>query len=213
MERQQTGLRTPRPGDGDAAPTTHRRRTLYRACASRHASPWWYSSRDTSPSPGRFDLATPRGTCYWTVSVGGAFLEAVTDPEQDEPLVLTFHALRKLSIWQADHVRTARRALADTTRAALPGLTGELGTIVPYDLPWQWADAFDAAGRHGIVYRGRFAQDDCIALFGPSGSNPDPDAIVSRRPATGLTDQLPPAYLGNVASVGTLAELEAGPPP
>lgn len=211
--RQQRGLRAPRPGDGSKVRTTHRRRTLYRAVASHDTSPWWYSSRDTAENPGRFDLTTPDGTCYWAVSIGGAILEAITDPEQEDPPLISLGGLRRMSVWQADQVAAARRTLADATVASLPGLTGEIGTYVPYEVTWQWADTFHAAGLHGIVYRGRFAQDDCLALFGAAGLHPHPEAIVSRRPATGLTDHLPAAYLGNVASVGNLDELDAAPPP
>lgn len=85
--------------------------------------------------------------------------------------------------------------------AAVPGLTAELATMVPYDLPWQWADALHTDGRSGIVYRSRFGQDDAVALFGPAGIPPDAPGA-TRQPALAYRDEFPSAFL---AQIGTPA--------
>lgn len=206
MARQRPGLRPPVPGDGAKVPTTGRRRPLWRACSATHPQPWWFSSRDQATDPGRFDLVRPGGTCYWALSAAGAVLEATADPDQLDPPVMTIHALAQLKVWRAGSVRMARSGLADTTRPSVPRLTGELGTIVPYDLPWQWADEFAHHERSGIVYRARFSLDESVALFGPSGIPPDPPAA-DRGPATAIVAQLPPAFRAGIGTVGALDAL------
>lgn len=211
MSRQQVGLRAPQPGDAEQVPVTGRRRPLYRACANTHPQPWWFSSRDTD-DPGRFDLERPHGTCYWALSAGAAVVEAATDPDQIDPPVLTVAALQRLVVWRADQVPAARSRLADTTVRSVPGLTDELGTVVPYTLPWLWADAFFAAGRSGVLYRGRFAMEESMALFGTSGQPTDgPDA--ERRAALSHVNELPPAFRAGIGTVGSLDQLERAPAP
>ena len=61
----------------------------------------------------------------------------------------------RLSMW---HLGLPRQcSAADTTvRAARGfGVTAELASITPYDLPQQWAAAFAAAGHEGVRYRVR----------------------------------------------------------
>lgn len=212
MPRQRTGLRAPRHGDVLAVPVTSRRRPLWRACDRRHDQPWWLSTRTANADPGRFDLVEPRGTCYWALSPSTAIIEKVADPDQADPPVVTLAALGRLAVWRADRVRQARSRLADVTVASVPGLTGELATIVPYELCWRWADAFDAAGRHGILYRSRFAIDESVALFGPCGV---PDEAPAAEPTTALDhyDALPPAFRAGVGTVGALRDLDRAPPP
>jgi hypothetical protein len=212
MPRQRVGLRPPRPGDARAVPTTGRRRPLWRACDRRRDQPWWYSTRTDNPDPGRFDLALPRGTCYWALSPATALVEKIADPDQEEAPVASVTALARLMVWRAENVAPARSKLANTTVASVPTLTAELATIVPYALPWQWADAFDAAGRHGILYRARFALDESIALFGRNGAaEHTPEA----HPTAALEhyDALPSGFRAGVGTVGPKADLDPAPPP
>lgn len=213
MARQRSGLRPPLPHDAAAVPTVSRRRPLWRACAKDHAQPWWFSCRDANPAAGRFDLSGDRGTAYWAMTPAAAIIEATADPDQLEPPVLSVEAFGNVIVWQAEHVPAARtKKLADTTVASVPRLTGELSTIVPYHLCWEWADAFDAAGCSGILYRSRFGLDESIALFGPAGEPVRPPAAVPTRAVRYYLD-LPPAFRQGISSIGRLDQFEQAPPP
>lgn len=212
MTRQRTGLRAPRGDDVAGVPTTWRRRPLYRAVGDHYGQPWWYSTRTANPDPGRFDLLDPHGTCYWALSPAAAIIEKTTDPDQAEPAVLTIGALGRLTVWEAADVPAARSKLADTTRPSVPGLTAEIATIVPYALPWAWADGFHSAGRNGIVYYARFAMDESVALFGDAGIPAEPPAAA---PSAAMShfDRLPAGFRAGVGTVGDLETLERAPAP
>lgn len=213
MSRQASGLRPPRSGDAAAVPATSRRRPLWRASASAYDQPWFFSSRDTAVDPGRFDLESPHGTCYWAVSAAAAIIEFTADPDALDVPALVAADLDDVTVWVAENVPAARSPrLADTTVASVPTLNGEIATTVPHDLPWQWADAFHADGRTGIVYRGRFASDDAVALFGRAGV-PDDAPAATRTAATGHIDELPPAFTAHISSVGSIADFQSAPPP
>lgn len=195
-------------------PSTGRRRPLWRACHRRHPQPWWFSSRTENADPGRFDLEAPRGTVYWALSPAAAVIEATSDPDQVDTPVVTLEALARLSVWRAGDVTQARSRLADTTRPSVPTLTVEIGTIVPYAIPWAWADAFDSDGRNGMLYRTRFAMEESVALFGPArapSANEKP--TVQRTSALEHVDALPPGFRAGVGSVGTLDHLPRAPAP
>lgn len=212
MARQRPALQPPRPGDVTRVPSTGRRRPLWRACARHHPRPWWFSTRTDNLAAGRFDLESPRGTCYWALSPAAAIIEATSDPDQAVLPVVTLGALARLSLWHAVDVARARSRLADTTRPSVPTLTAEIATIVPYTLPWVWADAFDADGRHGVLYRARFAIEESVALFGPMGTADDMPAA-RRTSALEHIDELPPGYRVGLGTVGRLDELPRGPAP
>lgn len=132
-------------------------------CRSGRA-PWWFSADGS----GRFDLDPPEGTCYLATDAFAAIREATR--------------LGPVStIWLAD--RELRRVtapdpgarLAATTRQAAGryGVTTELATVVPYDLPRRWAAAFRAVGFDGIRHQLRHdqrARPSGVALFGQAGS-------------------------------------------
>lgn len=121
-------------------------------------------------------------------------------------------ALTRMVVWHAERVPQARSRLADTTVASVPTLTGELSTIVPYELAWQWADAFDAVGRRGISYQARFALDESVALFG-SRDVPDDPPPAEPAPALDHYDALPPGLRAGVGTVGAFHQLDRAPPP
>lgn len=204
--RPRPGLRAPATGDVGRVPSTSRRRPLWRACDRRHEQPWWFSTRTSANDPGRFDLRSPRGTCYWALSAPAAVIEVTSDPDQLDPPVLTLAALERLAVWQALDVPAARSKLADITRAAVPGLTAELSTIVPYDIPWAWADALHADGRHGLLYVARFALEESVALFGAAGA---PCSVPPASRSVGLDhyEELPSGFRAGIGSVGDLASL------
>lgn len=141
-------------------------RPLYRA-HRRDLTPWWFYS-DLS---GRFDLIEPDGTCYLASTAATALRERWGD-----------RLIRAGRIGAAEADRTVlsrvrvpdARSLADScsSRAALFGLTRELGTLTPYSLPQTWAAAFARAGCGGIRYESRFStgpRDLAYAVFGPAG--------------------------------------------
>lgn len=146
------------------------RRTLWRINL-KGKSPWWFCSDLEC----RFDLHTPRGTCYVAEEPLGSFAEVFTDvtlvAEEDVKQ-------RRLSALRVP--RTLR--LADCTKAASRGFgcTGEIHTTIDYDLTQLWARALAAAGFDGIRYLVRHdpAQRKVgIALFGDGGEAshwPDP---------------------------------------
>ena len=51
------------------------------------------------------------------------------------------------------------------------GVTAELASMTPYDVPQRWAAAFAAAGYEGVRYRVRHdpAGSRALALFGAAG--------------------------------------------
>lgn len=151
------------PGDLTGFPAVAPPQQLARVCRSKRAT-WWFSADGS----GRFDLHPPEGTCYLATDAYAAIREATR--------------LGPVSTaWVAD--RELRRVpppdpqarLAATTRQAAGryGVTTELATVIPYDLPRRWATAFRAAGFDGIRHQLRHdqrARPSGVALFGPVGA-------------------------------------------
>ncbi|HWU32539.1 MAG TPA: RES family NAD+ phosphorylase, partial [Marmoricola sp.] len=110
---------------------------------------WWFNSDGT----GRFDLAEPRGTCYLGSNVGVAVRERLGRRLSRGPVPVAV----------ADQMAVSRVRLrahvADfaDSRAGSFGITREIGSITPYDLPQRWATALHAAGHRGLRYWPRFA--------------------------------------------------------
>jgi hypothetical protein len=124
--------------------------------------PWWFSTG----GHGRFDLPPPRGTCYLADDEVGALLEVL-----GPIMVVSAGWARQLSVW---HLGLPHQcSAADTTvRAARGfGITAELASMTPYDLPQRWAAAFAAAGHQGVRYRMRHdpGGNRALALFGAAG--------------------------------------------
>jgi hypothetical protein len=149
------------PGDLTGFPAGAPPKRMVRVCqAAQHT--WWYSADGS----GRFDLAPPQGTCYLATDAYAAIREATR--------------LGPVStLWvQAREIREVgppdpNARLAATTRQAAGryGVTTELATVVPYDLPRRWAAAFHTHGFDGIRHQLRHdqrARPSGIALFGPT---------------------------------------------
>lgn len=141
---------------------------LLRVCRSGNTT-WWFSSDGS----GRFDLAPPHGTCYLATDAYAAVREA----SRLGPVTPQWVAARELrTVSPPDpHVR-----LAATTRQAAGayGVTTELVTVLPYDLPRRWASAFRGHGFGGIRHELRHDQrprPSGVALFGPAGAGAHPD--------------------------------------
>jgi len=166
--RERVGLRPP-PANAAALRDFPRKRLatttdLFRV-ARRGRSPWWFGSSGA----GRFDLPPPDGTCYLAADEIGALLEIVGADRTGGAVSPSFLAERRLRRLRVP----AERQLGDLTsrRASGFGITAEIGTLVPYDLPQAWAARLHAAGCHGLAYWLRHdpARTEGIALFGPEG--------------------------------------------
>lgn len=126
---------------------------------------WWYSSDGS----GRFDLAAPHGTCYLASSVGVAVRERLGRRLAAGPVPAAVADQMLVS-----RVRLRARVADFTDRAAERfGVTREIGTLTPYDLPQRWAAALHNAGHRGLRYWPRFAiapEDLSVALFANAGA-------------------------------------------
>ena len=116
--------------------------------------------------PGRFDLEPPRGTCYLADDEIGALLEVLG------PIaVVSVDWARRLSLWQLGPARPVPGRRHHRPRPRGFGVTAELASMTPYDLPQRWAAAFAAAGYGGVRYRVRHdpGGSRALALFGAAG--------------------------------------------
>ena len=153
----------PDPDDLDGFPAwhVHAGTTLCRVTTSG-LGPWWFSS----DGQGRFDLEPPRGTCYLADEEVGALLEVLG------PIVVVSAGwARRLVLWYLDLPDQCRAADTTVRSARGFGVTAELASITPYDLPQRWAAAFARAGYEGVRYRVRHdpGGSRALALFGPAG--------------------------------------------
>jgi RES domain len=196
----------PAPTDLKGFPVwhVHSGTTLFRVTSSGHG-PWWFSS----DGAGRFDLAPPRGTCYLADDEMGALLEVL-----GPVAVVSADWAKRFSIWLLG--LPDQTSAADTTvRAARGfGVTAELATMTPYDMPQRWASAFAAAGYQGVRYRVRHdpGGSRALALFGLAGErrrwprgrrrDVDDDVLDRLADATGLRI----ATLPDAADLGELLD-------
>ena len=128
-------------------------------------NPWWFGSGMT----GRFDLPEPDGTCYLAGDPLSALLELI-GPEIESGAVsselLRDRRLRELRVPEETE-------LSDLTsrKASQFGITSEIGSLVPYDVPQSWAARLRALGSGGVVYWLRHdpSRSEGYALFGPHG--------------------------------------------
>jgi len=187
VSRERIALAEPgaRPLDGFPDwPLTARRRLLRGHKTAN--GPWWFAST----GGGRFDLDAPRGTCYVAFDDRTAIRETVGEVLTSGGVITAeFAAERSMSTLRVP----TRRRLADTCAesAADFGLTRELCTLTPYELPRRWAaalaDPFD-----GLRYQTRFTTGsgaNAAALFGDAGARddwpvdatPEPFGVAARR--------------------------------
>jgi hypothetical protein len=144
-----------------------------RADADRGA--WFFAGHAAGEEGmGRFDLITPRGTCYLASTERGAVNELI-GPEAagrgwvDSDLIAG-HVVSTLRL--PVDVRTAN---VTAERAARFRVTRELVTSGDYGLTQQWAEVLRAAGFGGILSELRFTLGTTkgLAFFGDEG-RPDP---------------------------------------
>jgi hypothetical protein len=161
------------PGDLTAFPAVAPPKRMVRVCRAVQDT-WWFSADGS----GRFDLAPPRGTCYLATDAYAAIREA-TRLGPVSSLWVQARELREV----APPDPNARLAATTRQAAGRHGVTTELATVVPYDLPRRWAAAFHAHGFDGIRHQLRHdqrARPSGIALFGSTGKGGHDDG----RPTT-----------------------------
>ncbi len=164
--------------------------------------PWWFGC----DGGGRFDLPTPRGTCYLADSAAVAVRERLGT-------VLGARATVPASLLDGVVVSRlhlpAAGDLADLQSSAASrfGVLRELEVMVPYYIPQGWAAAFDREGFGGVAYGPRFSTGACssYAVFGPVGSadwpiDPEP---VPARDVTGAPVAVAPPRRSEVTVVRT----------
>jgi hypothetical protein len=181
MTRPRVTLTAP-PADLNGYPALRARetpRTLFRIVHLRNQatgalnSPWKFSS--VPPGESRFDLHAPEGTCYWSDRRYGSWVEVWRGTGVVDRADVTRRAMFSAT------PPTLRLANTLALAAHTFGGTGELSTLIPYDLPQAWAQALRSSGFAGLV--GLCRHDPSltarnVAVFGPGG-------VVTRR--TGWT--------------------------
>ncbi|MEX1209501.1 MAG: RES family NAD+ phosphorylase [Candidatus Nanopelagicales bacterium] len=144
---------------------------LYRSHRWRPSSPdggcWLFRSLSgPGARGGRFDLPSPKGTCYWASTALSAARERLGRPgdlvaEDETDGVVVSRA------------RVGRGVAADLldVDAARRGAIAELSATTDYPLCQRWAASFVAAGFDGVRYQPRFSSDRAyaLALFGDEG--------------------------------------------
>ena len=159
---------------------------LFRAHASEFG-PWWFGNE----GGGRFDLPSPRGTCYTALDPGSALRERV-GPVLGAAVAVPESLLEDVVVSRLRLPHAREVADVQSTAAGDFGVTRELETMVPYAVPQLWAQALDAAGHRGVRYGPRFTPGDrsAVALFDDEGARewpadpePVPAASVPGAPA------------------------------
>lgn len=139
--------------------------------------PWWFGS----DGAGRFDLPAPRGTCYLATSAVVALRERLGAVLGGSPYVAA-SLLEDVVVSRLRVPATRRLANLLAARASDYGVTRELETMTPYDVPQAWARAFDDEGLQGVRYGPRFTTGAAasVALFeaaGTPGWDGDPEPL------------------------------------
>lgn len=128
-------------------------------------NPWWFGSGMTC----RFDLPEPDGTCYLAGDPLSSLLELIGPDIESGAVSSDFFRERRLR-----ELRVPEEIeLSDLTsrKASSFGITAEIGSLVPYDIPQAWAARLRAEGSGGAVYWLRHdpSRSEGYALFGPHG--------------------------------------------
>lgn len=141
---------------------------MYRAARE---APWWFCTCGDC----RFDISgdhsSGRGTLYAGSDPITGVVEIIGPEMIERPISRTF--LSDRTIWTLGYDRAMILADLSHESAVGFGATNELSTMVPYDIPQSWAEAFADEGLDGISYRTRFStgkETTGIALFDEAGA-------------------------------------------
>lgn len=145
----------------------HFEHEMYRAA---RRAPWWFCTCGDC----RFDLPADHPTGLGTLYAGSdpitGVLEVIGPEMMERPISRQF--LSDRTIWTVGYDRAVELADVSYERALGFGVTNELSTMVPYDVPQAWAEAFVGEDFDGIRYRTRFStgqEPTGIALFDEAG--------------------------------------------
>jgi hypothetical protein len=215
--RAQPALRAPTDEDLARIPTfAARGKNVSRVTWADYDSPWFFHNRSDDPQQAnRFDLQRPDGTCHFAREPVPALIERLSDPEDLEPLV-PYQLLERLTVWQGPLEINGQ--LADLTARA-SRVSVEIGTVTPYELPWQYADGLHAHGHAGLQWTMRFdpAASRGLAIFGPASDPdhlPDPERwppLARQQPATRWLEELTEVF--DIHDVPSYAELDIAEDP
>lgn len=178
---------------------------------------WWHASLPNDPKDepgGRFDLASPDGTCYLAATDRGAVLEHVGRfLARHIPIPPEAYAERGVSEVRLPLLNGPAADLTSPDSAQV-GVTSEIHTVDDYRLTTEWAAAARRDGFGALRYQTRFGQDVALALFGPAGAYPD-RGVLSTRPLVDVLVEL--GYKTNrstppsTATISTRTEDDAEP--
>lgn len=134
---------------------------------------WWFAScPDDGPGGGRFDLPSPRGTCYWATTAEAAIRELV-GPFLAEHGWVSAALIADRELATAPRPAGLRMASLEDPRANREfGVLGELDAMADYAVPQRWAASIADGGLDGIAYRARFSgpgRPNAYAFFGDAG--------------------------------------------
>lgn len=174
MSRQEVAQQAPAPGLNlehfpAAALTTET--ILTRAHSANYDAGYFSSSMK-----GRFDLSSPRGTCYAADDIVTAIRESFGVATVGGFVPAEDASRMRVTLFKGVQ---GSFAAVSTPEAANFGVTGELPNMVPYGVPQAWAAAFDEAGYDGIRYASRFSPGlpAAWAIFGESGARQVGDVL------------------------------------
>lgn len=134
-------------------------------------APWWFCTCGEC----RFDLSVDDPSGWGTLYAGTDPVTGVIEmigPELDQrPITRTFLSTR--TIWTLGYDQVMMIADLHHPSAFGFGVTNELTSMVPYDIPQAWAAALAARGLDGIRYRTRFSTGSAatgLAIFDEAGA-------------------------------------------
>ncbi|MFM8383270.1 MAG: RES family NAD+ phosphorylase [Actinomycetota bacterium] len=141
---------------------------MYRAA---RRTPWWFCTCGEC----RFDLSpddpSGLGTLYAGTDPVTGVVEMIGPESSHRPISRTFLASR--TIWTLGYNRAMDVADLQHPSALGFGVTNELASMVPYDVPQMWATALAAQSLDGLRYRTRFSTGPVatgLAIFDEAGS-------------------------------------------
>lgn len=120
----------------------------------------------------RFNLLNGRGTCYVGDDVATAVREKLRDAVLDQGIVPASVA-REFVVSTITTNRSFDCADVGSPEAVKHRVSRMLATMDDYDVPQQWAAAFDGAGLDGVRYGSSYTNgpENAWALFGEEGEH------------------------------------------
>lgn len=141
---------------------------MYRAA---RRTPWWFCTCGDC----RFDLPpddpSGLGTLYAGTDPVTGVVEMIGPESSHRPISRTFLASR--TIWTLGYNRAMDLADLQHSSPLGFGVTNELASMVPYDVPQMWATALASQSLDGLKYRTRFSTGPVatgLAIFDEAGS-------------------------------------------